>query len=340
MNWHEINESGVDVAVVGATGLVGELLLRLLVERRFPVRKLRLLASERSRGTSVDFGDRKLAVDVVCPEAFDGAQLSFFAASSELSKTLAKEAILRGSIVVDKSNTYRMDPTVPLIVPEVNGDALASHRGLIASPNCTTTGLVMALAPLHQRAGLRSVVATTLQAASGAGREGLAELEEQQKRPRTTVNRVFPRVLHRNVLPLCEALVEDGYSTEEHKLRLETRKILGLADLPVAVTAVRVPVPVGHSCAVLVQTERPLSEADARSELARFPGVSLMEMPRVPTPEDVEDSDQVLVGRVRRELDGGGLALFAVSNNLRKGAATNAIQIGEALLRRELLSTR
>jgi aspartate-semialdehyde dehydrogenase len=331
------------VAVVGATGAVGEILLEVLAERRFPISRLRALASERSAGATVRFRGEALPVEAVRPELFDGIDLVFFAATGSLSKELAPEAQRRGAVVIDKSSTWRMDAAVPLVVPEVNPDAVMKHRGIVACPNCTTIGFVMALEPLRRAAGLRSVVVTTLQAASGAGRDGTDELSRQMEalaHGHEPEAKVFPAPLAGNVLPLCESFRDDGYSTEEMKLLLETRKILNLPDLEVSMTCVRVPVAVGHSATLLVETERPLAPAAARAALAGFPGVRVVDDPSnnvFPTPRDVAGRDEVLVGRIRRDLSSDRLWLWEVSDNLRKGAATNAVQTAELLLARGLL---
>ena len=330
------------VAVVGATGAVGEVLLEVLEERRFPVGELRLLASGRSAGTRVRFAGRELEVREARPEAFDGVDFVFFAATGALSKELAPEVARRGGIAIDKSNTWRMDPEVPLVIPEVNPGALEKHRGIVAGPNCTTIGFVMALEPLRRAAGLRSVVVTTLQAVSGTGKPGIEELDRQlvetaAGKPATT--QTYPARIVHNVLPLCESFRDDGYSTEEMKLLLETRKIMGLPDLAVSMTCVRVPVRVGHSASMLIETERPLTPEQARAALAAFPGVEVVDDPArnvFPTPADVDGRDEVLVGRIRRDLGSERLWLWQVSDNLRKGAATNAVQIAEEMIRRGL----
>jgi aspartate-semialdehyde dehydrogenase len=330
------------VAVVGATGAVGEVVLRLLEERRFPVGELRALASERSAGTTVAFAGRQIEVAEARPEAFEGVDFVFFAATGGLSKELAPEVAKRGGVAIDKSSTWRLDDQVPLVVPEVNAADLEKHRGIVACPNCTTIGFVMALEPIRRAAGVRSVVVTTLQAVSGAGRPGIDELEEQVgavSRGEAPQARKFAAPIAYNVVPLCETFREDGYSTEEVKLLFETRKIMGLADLDVSMTCVRVPVPVGHSATMLIETERPLSPDQARAALAAFPGVVVVDDPaenRFPTPRDVAGRDEVLVGRVRRDLGSDRLWLWQVSDNLRKGAATNAIQIAEEMIRRGL----
>ncbi len=331
------------VAVVGATGAVGEVVLRLLAERRFPVGELRALASGRSAGSKVRFAGREVMVAEARPEAFDGVDFAFFAATGSLSKELAPEVARRGGVAIDKSATWRLDPNVPLVVPEINPDALEKQRGIVAGPNCTTIGFVMALEPIRRAAGLRSVVVTTLQAVSGTGKPGLEELArqlEEERQGKAPTTSTYPTPIAHNVLPLCESFREDGYSTEEIKLLLEARKIMGLADsVQVAMTCVRVPVPVGHSATMLIETERALSPEEARRVLAAFPGVVVMDEPAqnvFPTPRDVAGRDEVLVGRIRKDLGSEKLWLWQVSDNLRKGAATNAIQIAEEMIRRGL----
>ncbi len=326
------------VAVVGATGAVGEVLLGILEKRNFPVADLRPLASERSAGSTVTFAGREYEVKVAEPSAFDGVDFVFFAATGSLSKDLAPEAAKRGAVAIDKSSTWRMDPDVPLVVPEINPEALRRHKGIVACPNCTTIGFVMALEPLRRAAGLQRVVVTTMQAVSGAGRPGLDELSGQVASiaaGQPPVVKQFAAQIAENVVPLCENFREDGYSTEEVKLLHETRKILAMPELAVTMTCTRVPVPIGHSASVLVETDRPLSPEEARKALADFPGVEVVDDPKsgvFPTPADVAGRDEVLVGRVRKDLGSDGLWFWQVSDNLRKGAATNAVQIAETLL--------
>ena len=271
----------------------------------------------------------------------------FFAATGSLSKELAPEAAKRGAIAIDKSSTWRMDDKVPLVVPEINAEALDAHEGIIAGPNCTTIGAVMALEPIRRLAGLEYVVITTLQATSGAGAPGVDELNEQiaaMGRGEEPEAKVFAAPIAYNAVPMCETFREDGYTTEEVKLLFETRKIMGPThsggDVDVHMTCVRVPVPVGHAATMLIQTERPVTPEEAREALAAFPGVEVVDdidANRFPTQRDVEGRDEVLVGRIRRDLTSDRLALWQVSDNLRKGAATNSVQIVEALLERKLL---
>lgn len=339
----ESSRRGRVVAVCGATGAVGEVLLRLLEERAFPISELRPLASDRSAGREIHFRGEPLRVEVARPEAFDGADFVFFAATGELSRELAPEVVQRGGIAIDKSATWRMHDDVPLVIPEVNGEAVEKHQGILASPNCTTIPFVMALEPLHRAAGVKSAVVTTLQAVSGAGLPGVEELEAQQHAihmgEEVPAPRQFAARIANNVVPLCESFRDDGYSTEEVKLLFETRKVMALPEVDVTMTCVRVPVPVGHSASVLVETERPLSVEAARDALAAFPGVELVDdcgSNVVPTPELAAGRDEIFVGRVRRDLASQRLWLWTVGDNLRKGAATNAVQIAEELLDRGL----
>jgi aspartate-semialdehyde dehydrogenase len=330
------------VGVVGATGAVGEVLLGVLEQRGYPVAELRPLAS-RADGRKVSFRGESFEVALAEPDAFDGLDIVFFAATGSLSKELAPEVAKRGGIAIDKSSTWRMEDGVPLVVPEINPEALDGHAGIVACPNCTTIGCVMALEPIRRAAGLKSVVITTLQAVSGAGRDGIDELEAQQQaiaagaEPKSNI---FAAPIANNVVPLCESFRDDAYSTEEVKLLFETRKIMSLPELEVAMSCVRVPVPIGHSATMLLETERSLSPEAAREALAAFPGVEVVDDPSCnafPTPRDVEGRDEVLVGRVRKDLGSDRLWLWQVSDNLRKGAATNAVQIAELLLERDLI---
>lgn len=330
-----------NVAIVGATGAVGHQLLSLLEARNFPVGTLLPLASARSVGTSITFRGEAIPVQEATPEAFKGMDLVFFAATGSLSKALAPAAVEAGAVVIDKSSTWRMDPQVPLVVPEINPDDLKWHKGIIASPNCTTIGLVMALKALHDISPMTRVVVTTMQAVSGTGKEAMEELEAQVAawHPGQTEelpHSVYKRQIAFNVLPYAETFLDNGYTTEEVKLSAETRKIMGLPNLPVTMTCTRVPVFVGHSESVLVEFERKITPAEAREALSRFPGVQVVDDPlsfTFPTALDVAGHDDVLVGRIREDITNpNGLWLWVVSDNLRKGAATNAVQIAEKLL--------
>jgi aspartate-semialdehyde dehydrogenase len=334
------------VAVVGATGAVGEVLRQVLSERAFPARAWKFLASERSAGKAVEFRGRSYPVEPLRPEAFAGVDLAFFSLPASISREFAPIAVRSGAIVIDKSSTFRTDPDVPLVVPEVNADALQHvPKGIIATPNCSTTQLVVALKPLHDFARIKRVVVATYQASSGNGAKALRELDAQL----TAVAhggpvppaRVHAAQLAGNVLPHDWKVGADGYSEEESKMVFETQKILGDSSILVSPTTVRVPVRVGHSEAVNLEFHNPITVEQAREALRRAPGIVLLDDPargEVPLPLLAEGRDEVFVGRVRRDATvPHGLNLWVVADNLRKGAATNAVQIAEALLRRRLL---
>jgi len=326
------------VAVVGATGAAGGTLLRVLQERSFPAAELRLLASPRSDGAEVVFGAQRLTVRQVSDERLRGVDIAFFAAGALTSRRHAPEVAAGGGVAVDKSSAFRLDPEVPLVVPEVNAVALQRHRGIVANPNCVAIPLTIALAPLQRAFGLRQVTLATYQAASGAGRDLVAELAAQEREaaagrePRATV---YPHVLQGNVVPGGWAMRGED-TDEEVKVIAETRRVLDLPELAMSVTTVRVPVAVGHSAAVFVELQRQASAEEARDAFRDGPGVRLVDEPgeqRYPTPRDAAGGDDVLVGRVRA--DPGrehGIAFFFSADNLRKGAATNAVQVAELLL--------
>ena len=336
---------GRTVAVVGATGEVGKVMLELLAESTFPIGELRALASARSVGNRVHFAGSEIPVQEARPEAFDGVDFAFFAATGGLSKSLAPEVAKRGGVAVDKSSTWRMKGSVPLVIPEINPEALEKHEGIVASPNCATVGLAMVLEPLRRAAGLRSLVVTTLQAVSGSGKHALDELDQQSKAiaaGQEPEHKVYPKPIADNVLPFCASFEDgkDGYSSEELKLLSETRKILGDPELQVSMTCTRVPVTVGHSASMLVETEEPLSPEAAWKVLNAFPGLKVVDDPAqniFPCAREAAGQDKVLVGRVRRDLGSDNrLWLWQVADNRRKGAATNAIQIAEEMMRRGL----
>jgi aspartate-semialdehyde dehydrogenase len=332
--------SGLIVAVVGATGAVGQTTLKILEERKFPVRELRAFASERSVGKIVTFKGEKIRVEKVGPEAFKGVQVALFSAGSAQSKEYAPLAVKAGAVVVDKSNAFRMDPTVPLVVPEINAHAVAGHRGIVACPNCTTIVTVMPLKPLHEVGRLRRVIATSYQAVSGAGVRGVEELRSQTlawARGEAITPKFFPHPIAFNVIPHIDKFGDGGYTGEELKLVNEVRKILELPDLPVSPTTVRVPVFTAHSVAVNAETEVKVSRERAREVFAAFPGLRLWDEPaenRYPMPVAVEGQDDCFVGRVREDLSlPNALNFWVVGDQLRKGAALNGIQIAELLIR-------
>jgi aspartate-semialdehyde dehydrogenase len=335
------------VGVVGATGLVGGMMAQLLAERNFPLASLRLFASARSAGTTLPFGGREIVVEDAATADYAGLDVVFFSAGGEASRTLAPKVAAAGAIVIDNSSAWRGDPEAPLVVAEVNPHALSNiPKGIVANPNCTTMAAMPVLKPLHEAAGLRRLVASTYQAASGAGVAGIQELAAQLRAAGDLLEALaedgdavsFPPLakwaapLAFNVVPLNYRLAEEGYTEEEVKLRDETRKILEIPDLPVAATCVRVPVFTGHSLSMNVQFLRPISVEQATAILADAPGVVLTD---VPNPLAATGKDPVFVGRIRKDPTvAHGLVLFVTGDNLRKGAALNAVQIAEVLLDR------
>jgi aspartate-semialdehyde dehydrogenase len=328
--------AGHRVAVVGATGAAGEMTLRILEERKFPVRELRAFASERSVGKTVTFAGESVRVEKVTPDGFRGVEIAFFSAGSAQSKEHAPLAVRAGAVVVDKSNAFRMDPAVPLIVPEINAHAIHGHHGIVASPNCTTVVTVMALAPLHRAARVTRVVATSYQAVSGAGVRGVDELRQQSlawARGEPIVASFFPHQIAFNVIPHIDRFGAGGYTGEEWKLVNEVRKILETPDMAISPTTVRVPVFTAHSVAVVAETEEKVTVERARELFGRFPGLRVVDDPdhaRYPMPVTVEGQDDCVVGRIREDLSHErGLSFWVVGDQLRKGAATNAVQIAE-----------
>ena len=332
--------TGLTVAVVGATGAAGQTTLRILEERKFPVRELRAFASERSVGKTVAFCGEAVGIRKIEAAAFKGVDIAFCSAGSAQSREYAPMIVKAGATVIDKSNAFRMDPAVPLVVPEINPHAVRTHQGILACPNCTTIVTVMPLKPLHDAGRLTRVIATSYQAVSGAGVKGIAELREQTlawARGEAITPKHFPHQIAFNLIPHIDAFGPDGYTGEEMKLVHETRKILEAPGLPVTPTTVRVPVFTCHSVAVTAETERKITAGEARDLFARFPGLRLWDDParnRYPMPLVVEGQDDCYVGRVREDLSSPrGVTFWVVGDQLRKGAATNAVQIAELLLR-------
>ncbi len=328
------------VAVVGATGAVGTEMIDILEERKFPVGELRPLASARSAGERVSFHDQELVVRELTKDSFEGVDIALFSAGADISREFAPIAAKAGAVVIDNSAAWRMDKNVPLVVPEVNRADIAKHKGIIANPNCSTIQMVVALKPLHDAARITRVVVTTFQAVSGTGKEAMDELlEESQdllsfKEP---TPKVYPHQIAFNCLPHIDDFLPSGYTKEEMKMLSETRKIMGDDSIRVTATTVRVPVYVGHSESVNIETEKKLSANEARAILCDAPGVLLYDDPAhkiYPTPLDAAGKDEVYVGRVREdESVPNGLNLWIVADNLRKGAALNAVQIAEELIR-------
>jgi len=329
---------GKSVAVVGASGAVGKELLQTLERRDFPVRELKLLASPRSAGSEMSFRGESLPVEVLDDGAFAGVDVALFAAGGGVSERFAPLAVGAGAVVVDNSSAFRMDPQVPLIVPEVNLCALAGHQGIVANPNCSTIILVMVLRPLHLLGELRRVIVSTYQAASGGGQRAMEEMFEMSRAAlegRPFDREVLPHSLAFNLFPQVDVFMESGYTREEDKMLFETRKILELPELAVDVTCVRVPVARCHSEAVTIEFAEAVRPAQAREALAAFPGVQVQDDPGsgcFPQPISVTGLDDVVVGRIRpsRGFD-PGLTLWVVGDQLLKGAALNAVQIAEHL---------
>ncbi|MQG77241.1 MAG: aspartate-semialdehyde dehydrogenase [SAR202 cluster bacterium] len=338
--------SGANIAVVGATGAVGQVVLSILEQRNFPVGELRLLASKRSAGTRISVMGEELVVDEAMPDSFDGMDIVFFAAGGSTSQALAPEAAKRGAVVVDKSSAWRMDPTVPLVIPEINPDDIREHKGIISSPNCSTIVMLMALAPLHRANPIQRVIVDTYQSASGAGAQAVVELMQQTRDVldhKVPSHSTFPATLAFNALPHVEDFGEDDYTTEEIKMENETRKIMHLPDLPVSATCVRVPVPISHSEAVHIEFANYMSPDEARDVLSEFPGVRVIDdiaSKSYPLADYATGKDEIFVGRIRPDKAfHNGLSIWTVGDNLRKGAALNSVQIAEALLEQGLVSS-
>ena len=342
------------IAVIGATGAVGQVFLRILEERKFPASVIRLCASKRSIGKRLTVNGQELALEEATPRLLSEVDIAFIAASGAVSRELAPIVVQQGTLVIDKSSAFRMEPDVPLVIPEINADDLKHHRGIIASPNCSTTPLAMVLKALNDINPVRRVIADTYQSVSGTGAAAMEELLTQSKealegpplyllpRVRGGINEgVYPHQIAFNALPQVETFVESGYTTEEVKMVDETRKILHAPEIAISATCVRVPVMVSHSEAVHIEFTRSISPAEVREILSGFPGIKVLDDPTsnlYPMPIDAAGKDEVFVGRVRRDISHpNGIAMWIVSDNLRKGAALNAIQIAEEVLSRKLL---
>lgn len=332
------------VAVVGSTGAVGREMLKTLHERHFPATEVIPFASERSAGSTVPYGDEELTVRELKEDVFSGIDLALFSAGGSTSETFAPHAAAAGCVVVDNSSAWRMDDRCPLVVPEVNANALGAHQGIIANPNCSTIQMVLVLKPLHDAATITRVIVSTYQAVSGTGQKAITELETQVRQMFHMTEpevKVYPHRIAFNILPHIDVFLENDYTKEEMKMVHETVKILGDARVRVTATCVRVPVFYGHSESVNIETEKKLTADQARVILAQAPGVQVYDNPRekmYPMPKDAAGEDLTFVGRIREdETIPNGLNLWVVSDNIRKGAALNAVQIAEALLERDEL---
>ena len=338
-----------NVAILGATGAVGQEFLRLIEERKFPFAELKLLASKRSAGKQIDFMGKTYTVEEATPESFEGVQIALFAGGS-ISKTLAPEAVKRGAVVIDNSSAFRMDPEVPLVVPEVNPQAISAHKGIIANPNCSTIIMVMALKPIYDLAKIKRIVVSTYQAVSGAGKEAIDELNDQVKAslegremvanilPSASLDKHYPIAF--NLIPHIDVFVEDDSTQEEMKMVHETHKILGDYTIGISPTTVRVPVYRSHSESINLEFEGPVSVDEVRKALAAFPGVIVQDDPanmEYPMPLYTSNENEVRVGRIRpdRSVE-HGLNLWVVGDQIRKGAALNALQIAEYMVAKDM----
>ncbi|MBF0525879.1 MAG: aspartate-semialdehyde dehydrogenase [Deltaproteobacteria bacterium] len=327
-----------DVAVVGATGAVGNQMIACLEERNFPVKTLKLLASEKSKGKKLKYKGKDIPVEVLTENSFDGLQIALFSAGGGTSQKFAPIAASKGCVVVDNSSAWRMDPDVPLVVPEVNPHAIARHKGIIANPNCSTIQMVVALKPIHDVARIKRIVVSTYQAVSGTGQKAIKELHDQVTAImnfREVETNVYHRQIAFNCFPHIDVFLENGYTKEEMKMLNETRKIMEDDSIMVAATAVRVPVFYSHSEAVNIETEQKISPAEVRELLDRSPGLRVVDDPKelmYPTALDAAGRDTTLVGRIREDISvKNGIVMWIVADNIRKGAATNAVQIAEIL---------
>jgi aspartate-semialdehyde dehydrogenase len=333
------------IAVVGATGAVGTEFLRIVESRLPQLPNIKALASSRSAGKVLTVGGRDIVVEKTTEASFQGVDIAFISVSTEMSLKFAPMAVAAGAVVIDDSSAFRMDDTVPLVVPEVNGEDVEWHQGITAIPNCSTTPIVMLCHPLRRENSILRIVADTYQSVSGAGGAAMTELESQSRQLLEGKEKVQAEALDQqiafNVFPHIDQFLDDGYTNEERKMMQETRKIMHAPDISISATCVRVPVYVSHSAAVHLEFERPMSPEEAREILEAAPGVTVLDDPAhslYPMPKDVAGSDDVFVGRIRRDVSHpNGLVMWVVSDNLRKGAALNSIQIAEELVARKCL---
>ncbi|WP_062231816.1 aspartate-semialdehyde dehydrogenase [Fictibacillus sp. FJAT-27399] len=348
-----MTQNGFNVAVVGATGAVGQQMLKTLEERNFPIAKLSLLASSRSAGKTAVYKGKEVIIQEALPEAFEGVDIALFSAGGSISKALAPEAVKRGAVVIDNTSAYRMDENVPLVVPEVNEEDIRNHNGIIANPNCSTIQMVVALKPLHEKYGLNKVIVSTYQAVSGAGAKAIEELKSQSQDildGKEFTPEILPCASDEkhyqiafNAVPQIDKFQENGYTFEEMKMINETKKIMHMPQLEVAATCVRLPVETGHSESVYVELGENVSSLEEIKDLmASSEGITLQDDPKnqiYPMPAHCVGKNDVFVGRIRRDLDrNNAFHLWIVSDNLLKGAAWNSVQIAESLIKLELLN--
>jgi aspartate-semialdehyde dehydrogenase len=332
---------GYRLAIVGATGLVGQEFIKVLEQRSFPIESIRLLASDRSAGKTLFVSHREIEVEETVPESFQDIDIALFSAGTEISRYFSPIAVHSGAVVVDNSSAFRMDPHVPLVVPEINPKDIRQHKGIIANPNCSTIQMVMALYPLHKVNPIKRIIVTTFQSVSGTGSAAVEELTTQSKQlldGQNTAPHVYPHQIAFNVLPEIDVFLDNAYTKEEWKTVEETRKIMHAKDIAISATCVRVPVFIGHSEAITIEFSQAMSPDEARRILAQAPGVKLLDDPAIslyPQPWSAAGTDEVFVGRIRRDTSHpNGLVIWVVADNLRKGAALNTVQIAEEMIKR------
>ena len=335
------------VAIVGATGLVGQEFIKVLEQRNFPMASILLLASDRSAGKKLFVNHREIEVEETTPESFKKVDIALFSAGAETSRYFSPIAAQSGAVVVDNSSAFRMTPAVPLVVPEVNPEDIKWHKGIIANPNCSTIQIVVALYPLHKVNPIKRIIVDTYQAVSGTGSAAVEELTVQAKQVlegQTAIPHVYPHQIAFNILPEIDVFLDNGYTKEEWKVVEETRKIMHADDIAISATCVRVPVFTGHSMAIHIEFSQSMSLDEAQRILAQAPGIKLLDDPTIslyPQPWSATGTDEVFVGRIRRDASHpNGLVMWVVADNLRKGAALNAVQIAEEMIKREWLHPR
>ena len=332
---------GYRLAIVGATGLVGQEFIKILEQRRFPIESIRLLASDRSAGKKLFVSHQETLVEETTPESFKDIDIALFSAGTEVSRHFSPIASYSGAVVVDNSSAFRMDPHVPLVVPEINPEDIRHHKGIIANPNCSTIQMVMALYPLHKASTIERIIVTTFQSVSGTGAAAIDELTTQSKQlldGQAVAPHVYPHQIAFNALPEIDVFLDNAYTKEEWKTVEETKKIMHAQDIAISATCVRVPVFIGHSEAINIEFSQAMSPDKARRILAQAPGVKLLDDPAIslyPQPWSAAGTDEVFVGRIRHDISHpNGLVIWVVADNLRKGAALNTIQIAEEMIKR------
>ncbi len=336
-----------NIAIVGATGLVGQEFIKVLIQRNFPMKSIRLLASDRSAGRKLMVNKQEIEVRETAPDSFEEIDIALFSAGSEISRHFAPFAAQAGAVVIDNSAAWRVEPDVPLVVPEVNPEDIEWHSGIIANPNCSTIQMVVALYPLHRVNPIKRIVVSTYQSVSGTGSAAMEELNVQSKQVlegQVTIPHVYPHQIAFNVLPEIDVFLDDGYTKEEWKMEQETKKIMHASEIAMSATCVRVPVNIGHSEAVWVEFSSPMMPDDVERILVEAPGVKILDDNAIslyPHPWMAAGTDEVFVGRIRRDTSHpNGLVMWIVADNLRKGAALNAVQIAEEMVQRDWIKPR